>query len=98
MISLSLSDILHIHKGALNKKKEHKKLCEDGKVDSNVLESVGMRADVVTYATLAEMNHFQTERVTDFKNMMQSFLTAQINFYQNIVYQLQETLTMYEHA
>lgn len=46
--------------------------------------SVIQRADVISYGTLAEMNHFQMERVTDYKEMMQKFLTGQIKFYREV--------------
>ena len=42
------------------------------------------RADIIAYATLAEMNHFQQSRVADFKRMMQDYLQQQINFYQQV--------------
>lgn len=91
-------EILQVHKGALNKKREHQKLLDESKIDRNTAASVSQRADVVTYATIAEINHFQDERVEDFKNAMQTFLQSQIQFYQNIVLKLQETLHLYDKA
>jgi sorting nexin-9/18/33 len=89
-------EILQVHKGALNRKKEYLKLKEEGRSDS--ASSVSRRADVVSYATLAEVNHFHEERVTDFNRIMHSFLSSQIEFYQQIVEQLQGTLQRYQNA
>ena len=46
--------------------------------------SVLTRADTISYATLAEMNNFQRDRVVDFKTMMQNYLREQIDFYKNV--------------
>jgi sorting nexin-9/18/33 len=88
-------EILQVHKGALNKKREHQKMLDEGKIDEKSVSQINQRADVVTYATLAEINHFQEERIADFKEAMQNFLKSQIAFYQNIAYKLQETLDFY---
>jgi len=87
--------ILDINKGSLNKKKEYIRLREEGKVDDKTVESVSQRADVISYAILAEMNHFQNERLNDARQMMKNFITAQISFYQNIANKLQEGLQLY---
>lgn len=91
-------DILQVHKGALNKKKEHQKLFDEGKIDNNSVASITQRTDVVTYATLAEINHFETERINDFKFMMQKFLGSQIQFYQSIVDKLQDALSEFDQV
>jgi sorting nexin-9/18/33 len=85
-------DIMQIHKGALNRKKEHLKLEENGLASS----SVSTRADVVSYAVMAEIDYFQKERVADFKVMMQNFLHGQIDFYEKIVSELKGNLTKYD--
>lgn len=46
--------------------------------------AVIQRADVISFGTLAEMNHFQRERVADYKDMMQKFLHGQIKFYRDV--------------
>ena len=46
--------------------------------------SVLTRADTISYATVAEMNNFQKDRVIDFKAMMQNYLREQIDFYKNV--------------
>jgi len=44
------------------------------------IETVESRADVITYTVLAEMEHFQRNRVTDFQVYMQRYLHGQIAF------------------
>lgn len=80
----SWPDILHVHKGALNKKREYQKLGEEGKSAPDTVASISQKTEVVSYATLAEISHFQHERVRDFKFIMQVFLTGQINFYNKV--------------
>ncbi|XP_035208787.1 sorting nexin lst-4-like, partial [Stegodyphus dumicola] len=91
-------DVIHIQKSALNKVSEHKKLSEEGKLSSDNVAAISQRTDVISYAALAEMNHFQRERVAYFKSMMETYLTAQIDFYQRITQKLQETLAMYQNS
>ena len=89
-------EILQVHKGAINKKKEHQKMLDEAKIDDKSVAQINERADVVTLATLAEINHFQEERITDFKEAMKNFLSAQIEFYRNIADKLTETRDFYE--
>ncbi|GFY76134.1 sorting nexin lst-4 [Trichonephila inaurata madagascariensis] len=91
-------DVLHIQKSALNKVAEHKKLSEEGKISQDDVAAIDQRTDVISYATLAEINHFHNERVAYFKSMMETYLTAQIDFYQRITQKLQETLTYYQNS
>lgn len=51
--------------------------------ESDVSNVLG-RADTISYGTMAEINHFQEQRVDDFKSMMQKYLQEQINFYKNV--------------
>lgn len=88
-------EILDLNKQALSRKKDFIKGRDEGKVEDKIAESVSQRADVVSYAVLAEINHFQNERVKDSRDMMKMFLQAQLNFYQGIVNQLQDALNMY---
>uniref|UniRef100_T1J0K5 Uncharacterized protein n=1 Tax=Strigamia maritima TaxID=126957 RepID=T1J0K5_STRMM len=101
-----VADVLHEYKGilaafpeiltgALQKKREYEKLKQEGRMDINQVEEVCKRTDVVCYAAMAELTHFQCERVTDFKEMMQTYLKQQMEFYQKIVNKLQESLAMY---
>nr|XP_042908900.1 sorting nexin lst-4 isoform X2 [Parasteatoda tepidariorum] len=91
-------DVLHIQKSALNKVAEHKKMYEDGKLSQDEVAAISQRTDVISYATLAEINHFHRERVAYFKTMMETYLTAQIDFYQRITEQLQSTLSQYQNS
>ncbi|CAG2107737.1 unnamed protein product [Medioppia subpectinata] len=88
-------DILQVHKGAINKKKEHQKMLDEGKIDDKSVAQINQRSDVVTLSTLAEINHFQEERIVDFKDAMQHFLTQQILFYESIAANLKQTLELY---
>lgn len=55
-----------------------------GKFSESEVQMVQGRADVITYTVLAEMNHFQMQRVVDFKRYMQGFLSGQIQFYDEV--------------
>lgn len=85
-------EIFQVYKGAIGKKKEHKKAFDENRLDANALTEINKRADVVTYATLAEMNHFQEERVNDFNIVMRTFISGQLNLYREIVSKLEEAL------
>lgn len=49
-----------------------------------MVQNVVQRAGVISYGTLAEIDHFQHSRCVDFKDAMTTFLTGQINFYQEV--------------
>lgn len=85
-------EILQLHKNTVNRRNEHERLLEEGKISDSEMVRVNQRANVITYATLAEINHFHNERLVDFKQMMQVFLTAQINFHSDILGKLQSAL------
>lgn len=91
-------EILQLHKNAINTRNEQERLKEEGKIGDNILTRVNQRVNVTTYTTLAEINHFHNERLTDFKTMMQSFLEQQINFYQDIAGKLQNALNKVNDA
>jgi sorting nexin-9/18/33 len=91
-------EILQLHKNTVNLRTEHERLLEDGKITDSDMVRVNQRANVVTYTTLAEINHFHNERLTDFKQMMQVFLTAQINFHSDIVSKLTNSLNKINSA
>ena len=42
------------------------------------------RLEVISYTTLAEINHFNQFRVGDFKQIMQKYLQQQIEFHENV--------------
>jgi hypothetical protein len=53
-------------------------------MESSQLSDVVRRTDVISYALLAEINHFHTERAVDFRLAMQNYLKEQISFYQKV--------------
>ncbi|XP_022099455.1 sorting nexin-33-like isoform X2 [Acanthaster planci] len=89
-------DMISFHKHTISTVKECQKQREEQKIDYEEAEAVKNRADVVSYAMMSEINHFHSERVQDFKEVMQNYLTEQIRFYQNITSKLQETLQKYQ--
>lgn len=91
-------DILQLHKDSMNKKNEQERLLEEGKIGDTDIRRVNERVNVTTYATLAEINHFHNERLVDFKQMMQVFLTAQINFHTDILDNLRTALNKIDIA
>lgn len=48
------------------------------------VQDVMQKADIISYGTLAEMNHFQKERVIDYKKMTKSYLQEQIKFFKTV--------------
>ncbi|XP_063218974.1 sorting nexin lst-4 isoform X2 [Bacillus rossius redtenbacheri] len=92
----SFPDILTVHKGALQKRKECERLSSDHRMDASQLVEVNRRTDVLSYALLAEINHFHCVQTSDFREAMQKFLQAQIIFYEKIVGKLKETLEVYD--
>jgi len=94
----SWPEILQLHKNTINTRNEQEKLLDEGKISESDLVRVNQRANVITYATLAEINHFHNERLVDFKQMMQVFLTAQINFHSDIQSKLQAALNKISDA
>ena len=55
-----------------------------GRLNDSDMATVQGRADVITYTTQAEMSHFQQDRVGDFKEYMQTYLKAQIDFHERV--------------
>ncbi|RZF41211.1 hypothetical protein LSTR_LSTR011592 [Laodelphax striatellus] len=84
-ILASFPDILQVQKGVIQKRRDCEKLTFDNKMEASQLQEVRRRTDVVSYALLAEINHFHSERNTQFKKAMKSFLKEQMVFYQKIV-------------
>lgn len=94
----SWPEILQLQKNTVNRRNDQERLLEEGKISDSDMVQVNQRANVVTYATLAEINHFHNERLVDFKQMMQVFLTAQINFHSDILGKLQSALNKINDA
>ncbi|XP_055743835.1 sorting nexin-18-like [Salvelinus fontinalis] len=91
-------DIIHVQKGALTKVKESQKHVEEGKMDAPQADGVNERCNIISFATLAEIQHFHQVRVRDFKAQMQQYLTEQIGFFQKITGKLEEALEKYDNA
>ncbi|KAL1110382.1 hypothetical protein AAG570_007913 [Ranatra chinensis] len=83
-ILASLPEMLTFHKRAIQTKKDCEKLAFDQKMTANALEGVTKRTDVVSYALLAEINHFQNERAEEVSKSLKNFLTQQVNFYKKV--------------
>lgn len=91
-------DIIHVQKGALTKVKESKRHVEEGKMENNQADGIRERCDIISFATLAEIQHFHQIRVRDFKGQMQHFLQQQIFFFQKVTQKLEEALHKYDDA
>nr|XP_022342203.1 sorting nexin-33-like isoform X3 [Crassostrea virginica] len=91
-------DVLKLHEGAIGKAKECERLKDEGRMPESDVTAVIQRSDVISYGTLAEMNHFQRERVTDYKEMMQKYLSGQIKFYREITQKLETALHRFDNA
>lgn len=85
-------EILQLHRNTINTRNDQEKLLDEGKISEKVMAGVNQRANVITYSTLAEINHFHNERLVEFKQMMQVFLNAQISFHSDILGKLQSAL------
>lgn len=88
-----LPDSLAVHRGAIQKRKECEKLTAEQKMGNAQLQEVNRRTDIMSYALMAELNHFQQERDEHLKQTMRNLISAQIEFYQDIVAKLQEAQT-----
>ncbi|XP_065215690.1 sorting nexin-9-like [Planococcus citri] len=95
-IITAFPDILTIHKGALQKRRECDRLAAESKMDSPQLQEASKRTDNVSYALLAEMNHFHAEQLSEISKTFKSFLTQQIAFHKKIVDQLENALSRFE--
>lgn len=54
---------------------------EEGKLSQENVVAIARRTDIISYAVLSEISHFQQEQVGEFKSMVQNFLQEQVNFY-----------------
>lgn len=89
-------DVLAVHKGAMQKKKECERLTSEQKMGITQLQEVNRRTDIMSYAVLAEMNHFREERDVHLKETMKNLIQAQITFYQDIIVRLQTAQQFFE--
>ncbi|XP_026885188.1 sorting nexin-18a [Electrophorus electricus] len=91
-------DIIHVQKGALTKVKESQKHVEEGKMERQQADGIMERCNIISFATLAEIQHFHQTRVRDFKAQMQHYLQQQITFFQKVTGKLEEALRKYDDA
>lgn len=89
-------DVLAVQKGAMQKRKECEKLTSEQKMGNAQLLEVNRRTDIMSYAVLAEMNHFRQERDVHLKDTMKNLISSQIQFYQEIIAQLQTAERFFE--
>lgn len=89
-------DVLAVHKGAMQKRKECERLTAEQKMGNAQLQEVNRRTDIMSYAVLAEMNHFRQERDVHLKETMKNLIQNQIVFYQDIVARLQDAQRFFE--
>lgn len=89
-------DMLAVHRGAMQKRKECERLTAEQKMGNAQLQEVGRRTDIMSYAVLAEMNHFRQERDVHLKETMRNMIAAQIVFYQDIIGKLQAAQRFFE--
>ncbi|KAG8305230.1 Sorting nexin-9 [Homalodisca vitripennis] len=95
-ILAAFPDILTVHKDTMAKRKDCERLTLDHKMETSQLQQVIQRTDVVSYALLAEINHFHAERTTQIRKAMKSFLCEQVAFYQKIAAKLQDAYSLFE--
>ena len=76
--------MLYMIQGAMQKRKEYCRYGAEGKLSEDEVQHVCRRTDVVSYALMAEMSHFQKERAADFTEAMRGFLRNQVSFYRQV--------------
>lgn len=93
-----VSSLFFFSTGALTKVKDSQKHIEEGKMESQQADGIRERCNIISFATLAEIQHFHQIRVRDFKGQMQHYLQQQISFFQKITGKLEEALQKYDNA
>ena len=68
----------------MGKRKEFEGMQSQGKVGQAEVTEIGQRTDTLSYALLAEINTFHSQRLKDMKLVHQQFLQEQIKFYQKV--------------
>lgn len=66
------------------KKKECERLAYETKMTPAQLESVSRRTDVVSYALLAEIDHFYSDSAGEVTKSLKNFMQQQLQFYKNV--------------
>lgn len=64
--------------------KDYQKSHEENKLADTEFEAIRSKVEVISYATMAEINHFQSEKIHDFNQIMANYLQEQIRFYQGV--------------
>lgn len=70
--------------GALQKRRECDRLTNEGKMDAQQMQEASRRTDNVSYALLAEINHFHAEQLSELSKTFKEFLTQQISFHKKV--------------
>uniref|UniRef100_A0A915JDX7 PX domain-containing protein n=1 Tax=Romanomermis culicivorax TaxID=13658 RepID=A0A915JDX7_ROMCU len=91
-----LNNVPDVLQSACNKYRESQRMAEEGRVTAQELDQIRSRLDTISCATLAEINHFQKERLCDFNRMMKNFLNGQVAFYERIVEKLKDAASKFE--
>ncbi|ESO09196.1 hypothetical protein HELRODRAFT_109533 [Helobdella robusta] len=86
-------DVLLVQRSTTNKIQENA-----GQLTRQEVNKIQSRADVITYTVLAEIQHFQVNRVTDFSNYMQAYLQGQIDFFKQITSKLEKSLNFFDNV
>jgi sorting nexin-9/18/33 len=73
-----------MHRGLVGKIRDCEKMKEEGRIDFMEASEMNARAEKVSTVVMAEINHFQRERVKDFRSIMKFMLEEQIKFYTNV--------------
>lgn len=60
-------------------------MLDEGKLSQDNVAAIARRTDIISYAVLSEITHFQQEQVGEFKSMIQNFLEAQVQFYLKVL-------------
>ncbi|KAI1732819.1 WASP-binding domain of sorting nexin protein [Ditylenchus destructor] len=93
----NIPDIVNVHKSALSKIRDNERLRGDGKLSIQDADGIHQRVDVTTYAMMAEINHFNTERDNDFRQMFGDFFAQQAAFYTSVGQQMQQLADLYKN-
>jgi len=89
-------NVLSIHSDSVKKRKECERFDQEGRLNGGDLTGIRNRADKMSYALMAEVGTFHTNRAHDVKQASQAFLREQIEYYQKITQRLQDALREFD--
>merc|ERR1719323_1466038 len=92
-----LGDIMHDYRGLLSDWPGILQV-HSGAVGQAEVAEMGQRTDTLSYALLAEINTFHSQRLKDMKLVHQQFLQEQIKFYQKVTEKLQDALRQFDNC